>query len=320
MERKILHYALRSGELPETNSSSSHAVSICMDETTNLKFGDASFDLDIRDGVLYIPTPDFEFGWEYNKTNSCLVKLQYVCAFFFNRYQPLNVQKTQKILEQKLKRMFGVSRVEFQWVEDYVSNHEQTCLDDAPTIDHNSYSEMREQILENYDTMKNFILNPKSWLFGGNDNSDACPGYYDEMYYEIPDEEEYAIVSADFGGDIGIIEFPIEYPDEAGLYSSITEAELNKFSHNIIYDNGKFIILGATAIQRSNNEISFTDVLIHDNKLYLCFENINIVLDKDLRGNDEDIYNSLKIKYEEGKDYVLVRGKLWTKKFGYVYE
>ena len=329
MKRKI-NYSLRSGELLETNSSSSHAVSICMDEKTNLKPGDIDFDLDIRDGVLYVPGMHMEFGWEWQKSNSCQTKLQYVCAFFFNNYQPLRQQKSQKILEKKLKKILGVKKVVFEWVEYYVNNPNEEYLG-APNIDHQSYSDMKSQILENDDTLKNFLLNPKSWFFGGNDNSDPEPGFYDEMYYKDPSLKEKAIVSADFGGDIGVVDFPINYPNEEGesLWYSLGRDDLNSFIDSIVYHDGKFIIknidtFSARSEKTEQTDLTYSGILVEDNKMYLCYLNgaaINIMIGNKVSiGNAEfsDFLRDSDLVNE--RDYLLLPAKLWTEKFGYIYE
>ena len=329
--KKKINCVLRAGGLIETNSSSSHAVSICMDEKSNLKRGDADFDLDIRNDVLYVPIRDGEFGWEYEKSNSCLTKLQYVCAFFFNSYSPLSGQKTQKILEKKLKRILGVKAVVFEWVENYVENKDQDYLE-CPQIDHNSYSEMKAEILENDDTLKNFILNPKSWFFGGNDNSDAPPGFYDEMYYEDPSQSDNAIVSADFPG-LGMIEFPCHYPNQDySLFYAIRNEDENGFIESLVIKDGKTLSKVHKTVpfqlpsqDTPSTDLTLLDVIIYDSKLYFCFTNgkaNNHVIGATPYSEDNELVDRLRSAEDivEGVDYLLIPGKLWTEKFGYIYE
>ena len=299
-----------------------------MDEKTNLKPGDAEFDLDIKDGVLYVPGTNIDFGWEWQKSNSCQVKLQYICAFFFNNYQPLRQQKSQKILEKKLKKILGVNKVVFEWVEEYVENPSMEYLG-APQIDHNSYSEMKSVILENDDTLKNFLLNPKSWWFGGNDNSDPEPGFYNEMYYEDPSLREKSIVSADFGGDIGLVDFPIEYPSDEAVWYCLRKDDLNSFIDSIVYHDGKFIIKNNENYPNpgklKNDDLTLASIIIEGDKMYLCYLD-SYALQALLNGHvdteeSQEVLDFLRKKEDlvEWKNYILLPAKLWTEKFGYVY-
>ena len=67
----------------ETNSSSSHSVCIDMNEENYMSPGSPYWDLMIdENNVLHIPGKGHDFGWEFFKTNSCMVKLHYLTAFF----------------------------------------------------------------------------------------------------------------------------------------------------------------------------------------------------------------------------------------------
>jgi hypothetical protein len=331
---KRLKIVRRGGGLIETNSSSSHAVSICMDAKTNLKPGDPDFDLDIKDGVLFIPKrEEGEFGWQWEKSNSCLTKLQYVCGFFFNQYQKPEVQKSQKKLEKILKKIFGVNKVVFEWVEEYVKNPKAEYFN-CPDINHNSYSEMKIEILENEDTIRNFILNPKSWWYGGNDNSDAPSGFYSETKITedtkvIVDPE--TILTVDFGEELGKIDFPLVYPSEEGLLESVKFTEGNEFIDNISWSTikGKFVLNNTEQISASNRLNLYEDIII-DNKLYLAFYGdsvINTFL-KEQKINPfmsdaeriKNIISTASDKVVEGKDYVFAPARLWTKEFGVLFD
>jgi len=218
----------RAGGLVETNSSSSHALSICSIPDTLAKPGDPEFDLDIQDGVLYIPERPDTFGWEYEKSNSCQTKLQYVCGLVFNSWRELHVQKAPKRLEILLKKYLGVDKVVFEWEENYkrhfkeYSKNEEVYLS-CPEIDHQSRSESMEEILESNTTILNFIFNKNSWYFGGNDNSDAPAGYYREMsiggsLFGDEDEMPNATVSLMFGGSLGRVDFRVNmFSEREGL-------------------------------------------------------------------------------------------------------
>lgn len=333
---KKLKVVRRGGGLIETNSSSSHAVSICMDAETNLKPGDADFDLDIKNGVLFIPIREGEFGWQWEKSNSCLTKLQYVCGFFFNKYQKPEVQKSQKKLEKILKKILGVDKVVFEWVEQYVED----CKDpdggenyfDSPEINHNSYSEMREEILENEDTIRNFILNPKSWWYGGNDNSDPPFGFYSETKITEEDNtstEPEAILTAEFGS-LGTIDFPLSYPTEESILDSIKYVEGNEFLSNVVWSiSEKDFVLDAKGVLRGSGRLDLYECVVLDDKLFLAFYGdsvVTMIMDRRksdfLAGSDliKNIIETSSDRLKEGEDYVFVPAKLWTKEFGTLFE
>ena len=339
-ESKNIRVVRREGGLIETNSSSSHAVSICMDAKTNLKPGDPEFDLDIRDGILYVPCRGQDFGWEWEKSNSCLTKLQYVCAFFFNQYQELRFQKSQKKLEKMLKDILGVKEVKFEWVEDYVQKYKingDPGYLNCPSIDHQSYSDMREEILESPDTLRNFLLNPRSWWYGGNDNSDAHPGFYSETKIETPENPE-AIVTADFGGDFGIIDFPLfDFPieDVSELKYAMSSQDSNHFLNDIIWSGKeqKFKFDNNTKPAVVEDGIYHLEgTVVMDNKLYLLYyssESYKIFLDRRSEQQKQNIKRPSLVEYEDmvlsgefkkDTDYILVPLKLWSEEFGIIYD
>ena len=333
---KNIRVVRREGGLIETNSSSSHAVSICMDARTNLKPGDPEFDLDIRDGVLYIPCRGQDFGWEWEKSNSCLTKLQYVCAFFFEQYQELRFQKSQKKLEKILKDIFGVKEVKFEWVEEYAQKYKNGEDPDylrCPSIDHQSYSDMKAEILENSDTLRNFLLNPGSWWYGGNDNSDPDPGFYSETKIEIPDSPE-AIVTADFGGTLGIIDFPLlEFPleDPTNLRYAMSATDSNDFLNNIVWSDAEKEFKFSRGVV-GGNIYHLNGTIAIDDKLYLLYhseESYKYFLDRRAEQKESGTKRPELLEYEDlvfsGKfkkdiDYVLVPLKLWSKEFGIIYD
>lgn len=196
-------------KLPETNSSSSHSVVICS-KGNYLTKNDPEWDLDMdQDGVIRIPG-NVNFGWEYEKYNDPLTKIQYVCGIFCREN---NYSKKLKGLSEIIKKFTGASKIIYQWEEDFANEvaagaDPEDVYKQVPEIDHNS-SDIFADIVEDSKTIKDFIFNPKSWLFLGNDNSSAPDGFYN-----IPDEnreksEPEAIFSIDLGTGIGRIDFEI---------------------------------------------------------------------------------------------------------------
>ena len=322
---KKLKMVRRGGGLIETNSSSSHAVSICMDSKTNLKPGDSGFDLTINDGVLYIPSRFQEFGWEWTKSNSCLTKLQYLCGFYFNNYQDPRTQKSQKKLEKILKKIFGVERVEFQWVEDYVRAYkagENPETLSCPEINHNSYSDMKEEILENEDTIRNFLLNPNSWWYGGNDNSDAPEGFYNETKIESAKDDPDLIASINFGNPLGIIDFIISdfRPDDYDMLYSIKNSDSNYFLNDISWSvsKKKFDFIEPGSFKDLDLLYPSESILI-DGKIYIAFygNSVSSLIAESMKSPNKLSFSELlkENKISQETDYALAPMRLWTKKF-----
>jgi len=209
--------------LPETNSSSSHSVSISM-KGNLIKPGDPEFNIDIRDEILYIPG-DIDFGWNYFKYNTPLEKLQYVCGIFCGSIEDENNKKNIFKLKKILKKIFEVKDVVFEWRQEYYQKISSGKNPDdvyyaSPGIDHNS-SDIFEEITENTETIKNFILSRDSWLFGGNDNTDYPP-----TSYYLGQEDPEAILSIDLGGKIGRLDF--EIPILQKIPDNLRSFEINR--------------------------------------------------------------------------------------------
>lgn len=342
MKNKIKE-VVRAGWLIETNSSSSHALCICDEEEQYAKPGDPEFDLDIRDGVLYIPTRGESFGWEYEKTNSCQTKLQYVCALMFSQYQGLHLQKKPKKLVQILKRYLGVSKVVFAWEEEYLRRVEKEGYDeesevyiDCPEIDHNSYSESSFDIEESPKTVIDFIFNKKSWLFGGNDNSDAPRGYYKEMKYEEKVDLDYCggIVSGNFGS-MGRIDFnvrllcPIDgairnkHRQGQEILDMINESDSCRLLNNITYSVSAkdFELLD---IRKHKNTRVLSPILSYydkqDRPILVFLDDSRMLQDlKQLPDDSDDSIEKMLKDKVEGTDYVKVELKITSNVFGDLY-
>lgn len=197
--------------IPETNSSSSHAVTISMKPTNLVSPGDEDWDIDITDdGILKIPGGE-SFGWEYFKTNSLLTKLQYLCGIYCYDIRTISGKKSITKLKKILKEIFGVRDVEFLWITEFSKRlKEEEDPDDVyysyPEIDHNSH-DIFEEITENINVIRAFLLSRDSWLYGGNDNSDPPEGFYNEPTSVT---RVNAILSIELGGNIGRVDWEIK--------------------------------------------------------------------------------------------------------------
>lgn len=214
--------------LPETNSSSSHAVAI-NPKGRIIGRDDPEFNLKIVDNILYVPKRMEDFGWDWDKSNNVQTKLQYLCGIFCNDVDSVQGQKKMFKFKKFLKDTLGVDDVVFEWIRDYSEKlkSDPEAYYDGISIDHNS-TDIFDEIIETTETMKYFLLSPDSWWYGGNDNSTPPDNFYEET--EFDDTNTTGFLSFDAGGDIGRIDFEIDnFPMESnflrrlGGYNSILE-------------------------------------------------------------------------------------------------
>ena len=226
--------------LPETNSSSSHSVTISM--TNNFQDPKVWNLYPNEDGIIHVPG-SISFGWEWEKYNDVLTKLQYVCGIICSNNYDNRVSRSKKLFELKkiIMDFTGAKDVIFDWESEYNKKliegvDPEDIFLDCPEIDHNS-CDIFSEIAENKNTLKNFIFNPESWLYLGNDNSSAPTDFYGKV------EENNTIASIDFGGDVGRIDFNIpEFPCK--VFEYIGEDDEIDLLKNIKIDHttGKAII------------------------------------------------------------------------------
>lgn len=143
---------IRSG-VWETNSSSSHSVSIA-DETKQFVL-DTLYPND--EGVIVIEGE--EFGWEWFKHNDAATKASYAAIQF--QYDDTTLDLIREIIMEQT----GAEDVTFNL--------------DGGYIDHDSTGILSSR----KEDLRNFIFNKNSWLFGGNDNSSTVSTFYDVPEY-----------------------------------------------------------------------------------------------------------------------------------------
>lgn len=150
--------------MPETNSSSSHSVTISgKQNNSNPKLCNLKVD---PDNILRITNIIGGFGWDWSKYNDSYSKALYVAGLCESDGE------SKGLLVEVLREVTGAKKVIFTW-----ENHSH---EEAPNIDHQSLHEMYSLICENKETIKDFIFNQDSWLFTGNDNDSAPTGFYEE--------------------------------------------------------------------------------------------------------------------------------------------
>jgi hypothetical protein len=193
----------------ETNSSSSHSISVATE--------DKQFVLDIlypdQNGVVTINGD--EYGWEWFKHNDAETKASYAAQSFANDDNQLDMLK-EVIMEQT-----GADDVVFVGLQDGY-------------VDHDSYGIVPRTKHE----LKNFIFNKNSWLFGGNDNSIASP-----EFYHVPEFRDGKIIKPVFKYELKVEGFNgtskfIDKPTDEELSDAISSLIDGAF----VTENGTFIV------------------------------------------------------------------------------
>lgn len=138
----------------ETNSSSSHSLHI--DDKVEV------YDTIYPDENGKITLKGGEFGWQWEKYNDALTKANY--AAISSSGVDFN------LLEKVIKNHTGAKKVEYIGNDTWNSGN-------YSYIDHDSCGLMSE--LNDEKSLKNFLFNPRCWLFLGNDNQYSPPYFYD---------------------------------------------------------------------------------------------------------------------------------------------
>ena len=132
----------------ETNSSSSHSVSVAGE--------DKQFVLDPlypdQNGIIYVNGG--EYGWEWAKYNDAETKLSYAFQDGVDT----------ELLKEAVMKQTGALDVRFGNRDDGY-------------IDHDSYG-TAAGVCHDVDSIINFVFNKNSWLFTGNDNDTPVPTFY----------------------------------------------------------------------------------------------------------------------------------------------
>ena len=267
MKNKRVKEVIRE-DLPETNSSSSHSVVISMKSENNLKREDWNLNID-DDLVLHIP-PFSDFGRYSFCSNSPLVKIQYLSCYFIDGFYTNRVLISKLIykFESVLKDILGIKSVSFDAAVDiWTAMKKQELSEDYdiefPKIDWQSL-DLKEEILESQETIRNFILNPDSWIYGGDDSCDEDPEFYMDTK-KIP--EAAGMFSVDLTG-LGRID--IEFSTEN--YLSSEESILNL----IVFDQLKNefrVQEDMTTLTMNNNFYFFHIIEISDDSINAVFKN-----------------------------------------------
>ena len=199
-------------DLPETNSSSSHSVVISLDKSGIMNKEEWNLDID-DNGILHIPVFSC-FGREFFSTNTVLGKLQYLSCIYINSYYKDRARfgkQTHKFVSV-IKGILGIKGVVFEEAAEFYKDLKEGVIGpedreyyEFPSIDHQSH-DIFPEIIESEETIKNFLLNRNSWLYGGSDEVREDPRVYaaTEIF-----NDPIACISAELGGDIGRVDVEI---------------------------------------------------------------------------------------------------------------
>lgn len=248
-------------DLPETNSSSSHSVVISMKTENNLKREDWNLNID-ENLILHIPS-FIDFGREFFSSNDVLFKLQYLSCFFITGSYRNKILMSKLIhkFEITLKDILGIKGISFDNAVDvWRAIHNSELPEDMdlefPIIDWQS-KDLRYEILESPETIKNFLLNPDSWVYGGDDGD-----IFDLRRFPntVLQSTVIGVISVDLVG-IGIVDIELttdNYCLEDYIHWNRNDAILDY----IIFDKNlnKFVI--------DNNHRDFTDYLNNTDLLF----------------------------------------------------
>lgn len=154
----------------ETNSSSSHSISLAGE--------DKQFVLDTiypnQKGQIFLNGG--EFGWEWFKHNDSETKANYAAVDFDGD------ETLTEMLVEVIKEQTGATEVIFNFGKEYSSSN-------WSYIDHDSTG----LVPRTKETLKDFIFNKNSWLFGGNDNSTPDP-----TFYHVPEIRDNMVITPEY--------------------------------------------------------------------------------------------------------------------------
>lgn len=149
----------------ETNSSSTHSISIS--EKAN-----GIYDTIVPDDNGVIVLNGGEFGWAWNKYNDSLTKLNYVAIYALFQISIGNAKEDIKnLLIEVVKEHTGAKEIIFNFSTTDTEDNNYSY------IDHQSTDAAKDAFYSK-EYLKDFIFNPNSWLFTGNDNDIAPLNFY----------------------------------------------------------------------------------------------------------------------------------------------
>lgn len=330
-----IRFSIRNN-FPETNSSSSHSVSISI-SGNYYKPDEWNIDIDNK-GIIYIPNSLNDFSGEFKRYNDVLTKIQYVSSISIVKTN----SKKLNLLKSVIKSFTGAKDIIFQWEEELqskIKNLKDLGLNIKDNLDLYSLGSyvtdesLIDQIFESRSTLKNFIFSPNSWLFLGNDSMG-----YPVNFFNVSNtiKEPDAIASVDFGGNIGRIDFEIpKYPDTISVVEKILKDEL-QILQSIVIDRTtgipKINELTCRNCYSYNNSIDITQynndnlflfsiISYHQKKFFIKEKPFIFYSSNDLINEIREKHNTINLDQllktkSSPRDYKIFPIHLITKEFG----
>ena len=247
----------------ETNSSSSHSLII---DTTDYDNSDA-FKLN-RDSKGNIIIEKKYFNWGWYKTNNVNEKLSYVFAQIYANYGSKISKKINQVRRIVLK---------FTGAPGIVYNADSVF--DEFNIDHQS-TDLIKQIMESNSSIKDFIFNPKSWLYIGDDNEDPP-----SRFYSKESEPDYYL-SVYFPDPIGRLDMDFYSMDDISIKNVLYNLDENLLTDIVInVKKGYKVEWYSNYVNRDKYSLDSIDMTRIPNFLYyynICIDNKIYWISRDL--------------------------------------
>ena len=161
-------------QMPETNSSSSHSLTIYKNDPNKPKM---TLKLLLDDSVMIPNYTEYDFGWGWDLTNDPGIRACYVISCIVGLFNGKKLLSKKQEFEKVIMDYTGAKSVKYEWEEKTKidpsyseSERRKAFITFAPTVDHQSISEMYREISLTEDSMRDFIFsNQSTLLIGGED-------------------------------------------------------------------------------------------------------------------------------------------------------
>ena len=149
----------------ETNSSSSHSITIAKNnDVLETIIPDEDGNIHLKGG---------QFGWEWTQIKDPLIKANYCAVDQWENKDRI------EMLKQVLKEHTGAKEIIFDISEGYTGSPQINGY-----IDHDSLG-TTSSVFKNLETLRNFIFNPQSVIFTGNNNETSPPNFYNVDHSKV---------------------------------------------------------------------------------------------------------------------------------------
>jgi hypothetical protein len=222
--------------MPETNSSSSHSLAIFKTDQSKKRL---SLTLDKNDNVI-IPnyTEDYgSFGWGWDYILDPGLRACYLFSCICGLFSGKKLKEKRDKFENIIKNYTGAKNILYEWAlsSDKTKNIESKIKSFAPSVDHQSISDMFKKIWINDDSIRDFIFSNQSHLIIGGEDTPPL----DILCAVNPEGTYNTEVRVKIPGGNDLVSYFHEWPGGGEIRSV-----LENLSSHIIYSskNNKFEI------------------------------------------------------------------------------